>query len=153
MENSRGPKNPRSEHGEGKDGVAPATKVVTRRGGFGPVARFIAEYGGVRKALNKSVPGRPRANARLQDEGRVASAQTYLQWHNFDGKYPQSCVTYCRFERNSKLRALFNYLQEREWVLQADLVRKEEKTETIAELRAVEAVLIWLVTNLSEHED
>lgn len=147
------PKDPRGNKNEGKDAVTPSIHMGGGRFGLGPVAKYIAEYGGFRKALCDKEGGADSRDDELQDEGRVASAQEYLQWHNFEGKYPQSCVKYCAFKENSKLRAVFHYLQEKEWVLQADLVRRDDKEQVLAELRAIEGMLLWVVTNLGSHED
>ena len=146
-------KDSRRNKAEGDAGIDPTLPVANRRRGLGPVAKYIAEYGGIRSALRESEGTGSADDAPELDASRVVTAQELLQWRNFEGKFPQSVVIYCNWKSSYKLKELYHYLQEREWVLQGELTRTHDKQRVLTELEAVESVLIWMITNLGNDED
>lgn len=148
MENSGDRKDPGSDEGKGEKDAVPQIRLEDRRTGLGPVARYLKEYGGVRRQLNKKSKNDHRLDDVLSDTSILASEQEIIQWRNFRGKYPQSVVSYCEFS-DWRLRAMFTYLQEAEWVLQFDLIEKRDE-RTLIELRAIEKILIFVASNLSD---
>lgn len=140
------PENIEGDKGEGGTTTPTPVQVVNRKSGLGPVAKYIAEYGGVRTALRSEEKERDRGDARVSYSFGL-DTKDFVYYNNFKGKFPQSVVRYVEFG-NPKLKALFLYLQEKEHILQQQLVKSTDKREAIAELRTLESVLIWVATNL-----
>lgn len=124
--------------------------------GVGRVARYIEEFGGLRRGLRRDeaagdskTPSGPES-AELQracDDFRV---DRFIQ--DFPTKYPQSCVVYVHY-RNTDVKAMFSYLRQKEWVLQKELVgcHESRRLEVLAALEATENTLIWMTANLRNH--
>lgn len=146
MATGGGSKNIAGNEGERGDAAPTKVPVVNRKSGLGPVAKYIAEYGGLRSALRSEEERGNRGDDGLSDAYEL-DGKDFLYYNNFKGKFPQSVAKYVEFG-NSKLKALFLYLQEKEHILQQQLVTATNKREALIELRAVESVVIWVATNL-----
>jgi hypothetical protein len=155
MEKKGDPKDSRSLEDQEPNAGTHALPVDSRRGGFGTVARYIKAYGGMRRIFREREKELNRLDAEMRHGEGVASevhhAHTYhgpfSSFHDWPGKFPQSCCEYVAW-KDFKLKALFAYLREKEWTLQDDLVRMDEKEKVLGQLEAIEAVLLWMATNI-----
>jgi hypothetical protein len=139
---------------ERKEELNAKAKLESHGSGLGAIAKYIKGFGGLRKKLDKKDGRRNSNDADVQDEAGVASDRrdfgtfrgSFSSFHDYPEKYPRCCVKWVKW-RSVRIASMFSYLREFEWILQNEYAASGGEREQ-ARLEMVQAVLIWLTTNI-----